>query len=139
MEQRQDNIETEVRTLSATVARVEQNQAHATELNRLRFDALDTGLKSLAGQLDGFMKRVDGILTGEVETAQSKAGRELVIDYTQWRKSVDERLTDLKDRQDTSKARADGRFEAISWGRAVILLAFATVPAIIALIDILSR
>ena len=89
MESRQDSIEQEVRTLAATVARVEQNQEHATELNKLRFDALDTGLKSLSGQLTDFIKRIDGMISGEVETTQAREGRALVADYQRWRDEVD--------------------------------------------------
>ena len=92
MEARQDSIETEVRTLAATVARVETNQIHSTELNRLRFDALDSGLRAVSGQLADFLKRFEGILSGEVDTAQSRAGRELVEDYREWRASVDAAL-----------------------------------------------
>jgi hypothetical protein len=92
MEQRQDNIETEVRTLAATVSRVEQNQMHATELAKLRFDALDNALRPFAD----FMKRIEGMLSGEVETQQQREGRALVADYQTWRDGVDADLTRLR-------------------------------------------
>lgn len=89
MEQRHETLEVEVRTLASTVSRVEMNQNHAVELNKLRFDALDTGLKSIGGQLTDFTKRMEGILSGEVETAQGRQGAALVADYVEWRKAVD--------------------------------------------------
>ena len=120
MEQRQDSTETEVRTLAATVARVEQNQIHASELNKLRFDSLDLGIKSLAGQLDTFTKRVEGILTGEIETPTGRQGREIVADYKEWRQEVDD------DRE--AQAILNGQVRLI--GRLAVLLVSSNLLAI---------
>jgi hypothetical protein len=95
IEQRQDGIEHEVRSLSATVLRMETNQEHAVELNKLRFDALDMGIKAVTGQLESFIKRIEGMLTGEVETVQSRESRALVADYQTWRRWVDRRINML--------------------------------------------
>lgn len=138
IERRQDNIETEVRTLASTVGRVEQNQVHAAELNKLRFDALDMGVKTLTADLTGFMARIDGIISGEIETAQSKRGAELVKDYMEWRDGVDARLASLytpeqkariEERLDShDKFEAQGRLLA----RIGVLLVSSNVIAIIA-------
>lgn len=138
MEQRQDSIETEVRTLSATVQRVEQNQSHAVELNKLRFDSLDTGLKSLGGQMTDFIKRIEGILSGEVETIQSKQGQAIISDYNSWRKGVDADIAELKDNRDNDKARSEGLKDALYFARAALMLAGALAGPIIAITAILK-
>jgi ATP phosphoribosyltransferase regulatory subunit HisZ len=82
-----------VASLTGTVARVEQNQTHQAELNKLRFDALDTGLNALRADLTGFMKRIDGMIDGTIETTQTREGRAMVEDYRRWRDGVDEFIT----------------------------------------------
>ena len=109
IERRQNDIETEVRTLALTVGRVEQNQNHAAELNKLRFDAIDTGVKTLTTDLTGFMARIDGIITGEVETAQTKQAAAMVADYVKWRGEVDRRLAALY--TEDEKERIEERLE----------------------------
>lgn len=92
VEQRQEDQAREIASLGATVQRVEQNQSHASELNKLRFDALDAGVKGLGGQLADFMKRIEGMISGEVETVQTRQGREILEEYKAWRVGVEERL-----------------------------------------------
>lgn len=89
MEQRQEGFDQRLSSLAASVARVEQNQDHASELNKLRFDALDAGMRSLQIQLADFIKRVEGLVSGEVQTEQMRQGREMVADYQRWRDQVD--------------------------------------------------
>lgn len=93
MEQRQDSIETEVRTLAATVSRVELNQQHGTELAKLRFDALDNGMRAGFSELNSFQSRIEGMLDGTIQTAQQRQGAEMVADYLVWRKNVDAFMT----------------------------------------------
>ena len=76
--------------MSAAVARLSQNQDHATELSKLRFDALETGMRGIGSQLAEFIKRVEGMVTGEVQTEQMRQGQALVTDYRKWRDEVDE-------------------------------------------------
>src|SRR5689334_18000737 len=82
----------EVSSLAGTVARVELNQQHAEELNKLRFTSLDTAVSTLSSDLKGFMARIEGMISGEVDTQQSRQGRELVADYQKWRGEVDDAL-----------------------------------------------
>lgn len=128
METKHEELAKEVTALTATVGRVEQNQTHATELNRLRFDALDTGMKSIGAQLNDFMRRIEGMVTGEVETAQTRQGRELVADYQQWRGETDDRLDSVE------TFATQGRF----LGRVVVIIlggqALALIAAIAALV-----
>lgn len=129
IEQRQDSIEQEVRSLATTVGRVEQNQVHATELNKLRFDALDAGIKAVSATLSDFMRRIEGVITGEIETQQSRTGRELVADYQTWRKGVDEALD--------QQAVLNGQVRLL--GRLAVLLASSQVLAIAAAIYALLK
>jgi hypothetical protein len=93
IEGRQDSIELEVRTLAATVGRVELNQQHATELAKLRFDAIDNGMKAGFAELGVFQQRIEGILDGTIQTQQQRQGAEMVADYLTWRKKVDVYMT----------------------------------------------
>lgn len=122
LEARHEALEGEVRTLATTVGRVEQNQVHAVELNKLRFDALDTGIKALDAGFRDFRKRIEGIIEGSVETAQSRAGRELVTDYQAWRRDVDE------DRE--RQAVLNGQIKLL--GRLAWLLASTNILALVA-------
>jgi hypothetical protein len=99
MEQRQEKQEAETAVLSAAVARVEINQSHAAELAKLRFDGLDTGMKNmderlgkqigeLTGHLDRFITRIEGVISGDVQTTQQRQGEALVKDYQEWRGGI---------------------------------------------------
>lgn len=92
MEENHRVLSKEVGQLTGTVGRVELNQKHAEELTKLRFDSLDTSITSQSGKLDAFIQRIEGIITGEVQTAQGKQGVELVADYQKWRATVEERF-----------------------------------------------
>lgn len=92
METRQDTMESKVSDLAAVVARVEQNQTHQLEVSKLRFDALDNGLKAGFSDFSLFSKRVESILSGETQTVQSRMGADLLTDYRDWRKQVEARL-----------------------------------------------
>src|SRR6478752_4035051 len=78
MEAAHDALGREVASLSDTIQRVELNQQHAYELNDLRFKSLDTAVGAIGTKLDSFMARMEGIITGEVQTAQAKNGERLV-------------------------------------------------------------
>ena len=95
MEQRQDTLESKVTDLAAIVSRVETNQSHATELSKLRFDALDNGLGSLTGQLKDFIKRMEGLISGEIQTA---AGRQMLDEYNRFRQTTTNRIEAIEDR-----------------------------------------
>ena len=84
-----ERLELELSSLTTTVSRVEINQAHAEELNKLRFSALDTSVSNLAADLKGFMARIEGMLDGSVQTTAGRQGQELVADYQKWRREVD--------------------------------------------------
>lgn len=118
------DLSKEVAGLTSTVARVEQNQVHAEELNKLRFSSLDTAVTNVAGKLDAFMARVESIITGEVQLPQAKAWETRQAEEERWREKVDERL----DGHDTFETQ--GRLI----GRLVVLLVGANAAAIIAAI-----
>ena len=89
LEAKYDDLAKQVEGAVHTIARVEQNQTHAEELNKLRFSSLDTAVGGLSMDLKGFMARIDGIMSGEVQTQQTRQSAELVADYQAWRKEVD--------------------------------------------------
>lgn len=122
LEARHELIEGEVRVLAATVARVEQNQNHAVELNKLRFDALDTGLKSVSAQLVDFMRRIEAIISGETQTPAMRQGEEMVADYRSWRTDVDHQLE--------AQAVMNGQVRLL--GRIAVLLVSSNILAIAA-------
>lgn len=139
MEQRQDSIETEVRTLAATVARVETNQTHAEELNKLRFESQKTALDQLSTTLTAFIGRIEGIIDGSIETAQSRQAAKMVEDYFAWRRSVDEHVDASNLLHTAQAARGAGIVFALSGGKAVVLTLVALAGPVIALVSVLTR
>jgi hypothetical protein len=109
MDQRQDNVEAQVRDLATTVARVESNMNHSAEVSKLHFESIENGQRLLSSQLTDFVRRTEGIISGEIETAQTRAGREMVTDYIEWRKTVDAELRRLSEREQGEDARAAER------------------------------
>lgn len=107
-----EQLAKDVSTLSGTIQRVEQNQTHLEELNRLRFNALDTSVGTLTSKLDNFIARVEGLITGEVQTPQMRSGEELVADYRRWRESVDKSINELVDHQGQQELLAKERERA---------------------------
>ena len=103
LEANHETLTREVSSLTSTVSRVEINQAHAEELNKLRFGALDTSVANLGNDLRGFMARIEGMLDGTVQTTASRQGAELVADYQRWRAATDDRL----DEQDVRNGKVD--------------------------------
>lgn len=122
IEARHETLETEVRNLTVTVGRVETNQAHAEELNKLRFDSQKTSLDTLGAKLDQFIARIDGIISGEVQTAQTRQGQELLAEWTEWRKETSEKLSQHDEFQTQGKL----------LGRIVAFIGIGNVIAIVA-------
>lgn len=130
METRQDTMESKVTDLTAVVTRVEQNQNHVAELNKLRFDALDTGVKTVDTKVSAFITRMEGLLTGEV---QSHATEE----YAKFRNSTESRLEAIEDRAMRVDARNQGIFATFTGSKAVILVIAALASPIITIVAIL--
>lgn len=98
LERNLEELSRDFAQLTGTVNRVEANQNHAEELNKLRFTALDTSVSSLSTDLKGFMARVEALITGEADTAASREGRALVADYHAWRREIQEQVDANTDR-----------------------------------------
>jgi hypothetical protein len=118
IEQRQDGIEAEVRTLADSVSRVALNQTHQSELNKLRFDSLDASINNVGATLERFMARINSIITGEIQLPQSVS---LMTDWRDWREEVD------KDRD--GQAVLNGQVRLL--GRLAVLLVTSQLAAII--------
>lgn len=96
LSRRMDALERNHNTLAGTVQLIEANQRHAEELNKMRFESLETAVKGVGTDLKGFMLRIEGMISGEVETVQSREGRALVADYKKWREKVDTTLDQVR-------------------------------------------
>lgn len=117
LEEKHDELARHVAGLTGTVARIELNQGHAAELNKLRFDALDTGLVAVNSKLDAFMARIESIITGETVPATARQGQELVAEYQRWRATVEERF----DKHDADQTQT--RLTIARWGGGLAVLA----------------
>lgn len=122
MEKKHEELAKEVASLAGTVARVEQNQVHAAELNKLRFDALDLSIGNVGATLERFMGRINAIVAGEVKMPQAEEGERLVADYQAWRKEVD------TDREE--QAVLNGQVRLL--GKLAVILVTSQVLAIVA-------
>lgn len=141
MEVRHDDLAKDVSAITSTVSQVVQNQNHAEELNELRFKSLDTAVGQLTADLKGFMARIEGIMTGEVQTAATRQGAEMVEEYKEWRASTDKRLAIIED-VPTLLARVDvleeremrrkGVLEAFSGVKGILLMLAAIASPLIA-------
>lgn len=139
LEQNHELLARDVTTLSATVARVELNQTHAADLNKLRFDALDVGLGTLKSTLDAFMARINGVVSGEIKLPQAVQGEQLVADYLAWRKVVDGRLEDGERARLSDSSSRKGVFETLGVGRSVVLFGISLVGGALAVADVIAR
>lgn len=103
MEAAHETLAKEVGGLTTTIARVEINQTHAEELNKLRFDSVAGSITQVEGKLDRYMAklnefitRIEKVMTGEIETQQSRQGQAMVVDYQKWRQQTDDRLDNFE-------------------------------------------
>jgi predicted transcriptional regulator len=126
MEQRQDDQAREMTTLAGAVARVEDNVKHQAELNKLRFDSLDTATVTIRETLERFMGRINAIISGEVRLPTSEA---LLKDWSEWREEVEKRQAASEDRL-AEQAVLNGQVRLL--GRIAVLLVTSNVIAIFA-------
>lgn len=133
MEVKHEDLAKEVAGLTATTGQVVLNQQHAEAINELRFKSLDTAVGQIGGKLDVFISRVEGILSGDIQTASSRQGLAIVEDYNSWRKDVDARL----DAQDTREASRKGVLSALTGAKGIILMVCAILSPIVAAIGII--
>ena len=96
LSRRIERLEHNYGELAATVSRVEITLQHGDELNRLRFASLEGAINStgkdiakVSTDLEGFMARIEGLISGEIQTSATRQGAELVADYQKWRREVD--------------------------------------------------
>lgn len=127
-DERSDALESEVRTMGLALSRVEQNQQHQAQLAEYQFKGLDSSVKTLTSTQEAFIKRIEGIITGEVQTQQSRQGQAIVEDFIQWRKGVDARLDGFDDREE----RRTGVMSALSGAKGIILMICAIASPIVA-------
>lgn len=153
MEQRQDNQETQLRELASVTAEIRLGVQHGGELSKLRFDAIEGGLNTQRIMLSDFIKRMEGLISGETQTAQSK---QLLEEYSKFRTNTTERLDAIEDRtaridaeevlkrlkaQEDRALRIDSRnsgiFASFTGAKAVLLVGAAIASPVITIIAIL--
>jgi len=146
METRQDTLEVKVTELATLVGRVEQNQVHATELATLRFNAVDTAVKTIDSTLDRFMGRINAVVSGEVKLPQAQAGEQVMKDYLVWREKVEDRFDKLdptlqaRVRQlEDRELRRSGVLYTFGTTKTVLLVIAAFLGPIIGLLAVLTR
>lgn len=107
LERNHESLAGEVRTLSQQVASVAQSVKHQGDLYERDFKSLNEGVTRVASNLDRFMNRIEGIITGEIKTAASRdlasakeeaerVGAPIMADYLAWRKEVDGKLDQVE-------------------------------------------
>jgi hypothetical protein len=142
MEQNHESLSREFTLLAGTVSRMEQNQVHAEELNKLRFNSLDTSVHGVSVDLKGFMARIEGMISGEIETAQGRQGRELVDDYRRWREEISEQVdrnAESIERSDAvAKALLNSRQSTGVWVRSVVPWLLSGIAATVTIINIVK-
>jgi seryl-tRNA synthetase len=99
MEVSHEALAREVAGLTTTIGRVELNQNHAEELNKLRFDSVNQSIVQVEGKLDkhassfnAFIERIEGIIDGTIQTGQTREGQKVLAEYELWRGTVETRL-----------------------------------------------
>lgn len=135
IEARQDDQARGMQSLSSTVERIELNQMHATELNKLRFDALEGGVKTLDSNLSRFMARIEGILDGSIPTLSSKQGQAIVDDFTKWRGIVDEDRRGLRTIVERTLNRNAGILSVFTAGQRFFLVLAAIIGATVTAVE----
>src|SRR4051812_5309543 len=108
LEAKYDELAKQLGSAVATIDRVESNQQHAEELNKLRFTALDTSVGTLSTDLKGFMSRIEGLISGEVRLPQQER---IMAEYLAFKDDTETRL----DLQDVRNGRID-LIGKVVWG-----------------------
>ena len=137
MENRHEDLASQVRNLAASVQRVEQGLDHAEKLNELRFNAQTQAVGALDSKLTLFVNRIEGIIEGTIETAQTRQGKQMMEDYFAWRKATDLSIDSLQAEQLRSSARSAGISSVLTGTRGVILLVCSILSPLIAAIAII--
>lgn len=75
--------------LSRRMDGLEMRQAHAEELNKLRFGSLEASVAVLSSDLKAFMIRIESVLSGELDTTATRQSAAERAEWQAWRRSVD--------------------------------------------------
>lgn len=100
---RMERLEERLDRLEPAVAEVATNQKHAEELNALRFANVQSSVNLVSSDLKEFMRRIEGIIAGDVETGAARQAREMVADWQKWRDKTDAKFETIDQRQDDSE------------------------------------
>lgn len=143
VEHRQDTLEGKVDSLSATVGRLEVSAGHASELSKLRFDAIETNLSHGFEEAGRRWARIEAIISGEVVTPQTKMMldqyQNFVESSTKDRIHLNQRVSLLESANGIAEARSQGILSALGGLKGVVLLLAAIASPIITVVVTLVR
>jgi hypothetical protein len=86
----------EIASLHTAISRVEASFVTFEKVSEMQFKSLDSSITALRSTVEPFMRRIDGMLTGEVETSQQRDGRRELEDYRKWRDGVDDFISSAR-------------------------------------------
>lgn len=139
LSRRVDKLEETVGSLSGAVSRVEVTVEHVRQLSELRFNSLETALKVIDGNLAGFMRRIEGVMTGEIETAQTRQGQKILADYEAFRERMEAHVEESNLIHASAAAKGEGVVLALSTGKAFLLLLIALAGPVITILVAANR
>ena len=142
MDRMEDWQRTTEKTLSdqgLTIALVAKDVSHMETMNAQRFGSLEKALGSIETMLTAHMKRVEGVISGEIETPQTKQGQAIIAAYEKKRDEVDARLDALEDQKDQTAARIQGRGDVLSWGKVALITLAPVTVAFLAILTFISN
>lgn len=132
LEEKYDGIAGAVGKLEGAVAVIQHEQESAAQLAKERHGNLEARLTTVSAQLTGFMARIEGLLTGEVQMPQQ---REALARWEKWRDGTDTRLDAIEKAGDQQA----GTWVALRGVKGGIVALAAIVSPVIVLLGILLK
>lgn len=137
MENRHEDLATQVRSLAASVQRVEQGLDHAEKLNELRFNAQNQSLATLDAKVSAFITRIEGIIEGTVETGMSRQNKQMLDDYFAWRRATDTHLDSIDLLHAERDAARKTGLTFLSGAKGLVIMLAAILSPLIAAVSVL--
>lgn len=141
MENRHEDLALQVRTVAADIASVKLQAEHVEKLNELRFTSLDKGIHAVESKVDAFIARIEGLISGDVQTPQGKLMmdqyKQFVSDTQSTQQRLVERIEVIEEDHVRRDAARQGLFGALSSTKAFLLMLAAIASPLIAAIGII--
>jgi hypothetical protein len=137
LSRRIERLEHKYDEVALVVARVEANQQHAEELNRERFEGVKQAIHVNSAKLDAFIARVEGMISGEVQTTATRQGAELVAEYQRRMGAAEADILALKSQNVRQSGVNAGIGQTFGTGKAIVVTAAAVVTAVVTVLGAL--